>query len=72
MTPRYYDAAGHIDYDAIKSYARALREQAIEAFWHSMSSRAQFLLHGQGGGRTATALHTGNSRLTAGHAHRAV
>lgn len=38
--PQYYDAQGRIDYDPIKSYANALRHQAIAAFWSDLFRRA--------------------------------
>jgi hypothetical protein len=36
MEPRYYDAAGHIDYEAIKAYAGELRREASDAFWSGL------------------------------------
>ena len=39
MQPRYYDSAGHIDYTAIKAYARQLRDEAVDAFWAALTVR---------------------------------
>jgi hypothetical protein len=39
MQPRYYDASGHIDHDAVKAYASELRSEAIDAFWSELSAR---------------------------------
>ena len=39
MDPRYYDAAGHIDYPAIRLYTVELRRSAIEAFWAALVQR---------------------------------
>ena len=43
MQPRYYDTAGHIDYTAIKAYARQLRDEAVNAFWAGLMLRAENL-----------------------------
>ena len=40
MQPRYYDASGQIDHDAVKAYASELRSEAIDAFWSGLSARA--------------------------------
>jgi hypothetical protein len=40
---RVIDAAGKIDYDAIKAQAAGLREQAIEAFWSELGQRVEML-----------------------------
>ncbi len=45
MKPSYYDAAGRIDYPAIKVYAGELREGAIDAFWGELSQRAAAIFH---------------------------
>jgi hypothetical protein len=46
MQPRYYDAAGRIDHEAIKAYANELRHQAICEFWAGLSSRAAAIFAG--------------------------
>ena len=43
MEPRYYNAAGHIDYDAVKPYAAQLRREAIDAFWSGLFQAAAVL-----------------------------
>jgi hypothetical protein len=60
MQPRYYDAAGRIDHEAIKAYAGELRQQAISEFWTGLSSRAAAMFAGL---RGKAAAHVGASAI---------
>lgn len=39
MEPRYYDAAGHINYEALEAYSGELRHEAIDAFWSALLAK---------------------------------
>jgi hypothetical protein len=39
MEPRYYDAAGRIDYEAITAYSHRLRNEAIASLWCLLAER---------------------------------
>jgi hypothetical protein len=43
MEPRYYDAAGRIDYEAITAYSHRLRNEAIASLWCLLAERAASL-----------------------------
>ena len=39
MEPRYYDAAGHINYEPLMAHAAQLRREAIDGFFSGLSSK---------------------------------
>jgi hypothetical protein len=39
MEPRYYDATGCVNYEAIETYSGELRHQAIDAFWSQVFAK---------------------------------
>jgi hypothetical protein len=39
MEPRYYDAAGNIDFDSIRAHSIELRQKAVDAFWSDLFAR---------------------------------
>lgn len=57
MEPRYRDAEGRIDYEAIERYAGKLRHEAIDAFWSALFAKLAMRftnLRGNAGGPMST------------------